>query len=893
MGDKLSMRDHRMPAFRTIALVVIAAWGTAGHAAGLGPIRVQSALGQSLHASVPVIGVDASELTASCIKVVLEHPDGATVMPVRAAVGRSGDAVAIQLSTRQAVNEPAVTLNLQVACGTSIQRSYQLLLDPILVLPHLNQAEQQARSSAVNEKNRLREQSMVAPAEEGNVAPSPARRAARKAQAEENSPAAASNPPTRNVAKPAAQQEARKVTRSVLKLSGDDVAIDIGATFSRSLKLSDTLSESRDTGDAQSAAELKKAYDRFAAIMRDEDPAQNGEKQLREMQAKLQELEKQTASLKEKGEQQRQASQAALESAKRDAEPSGWVIALGGLLIAALGAIGWLYRRIQTIGRQHSAELWEKTVLGQPSESTEWENTFGADDTFAAIDASTGVLTEAKPSDWERGVPLDDTLAVDWASQQATMQAATPRASSPHKADSRVTRHHPEPTFGDEAKAEAKPAAQGAGHGSQGARPEVSTAAPSGKTISKQNSGKVAATGAAAATTAADTARQLGAKSDADAHSMEVEEISDLMQEAEFWMLLNDPERAIDMLEPCLQIERPVSPVPWIYLLDLYRVTERKDNYRTLAARIKKVFNTNAPAWDEQESEMPMHSLRDYPHVIQKIEELWEGDDIIPYLESLLLDDREGERAGFGLAVYREIVHLIGVARDPKTLRWRGQLNFDNPQACLISQKVSMPAAGSGKVAEPAISEEESDIFDRATSQQAVARQVTMKAAVPKATSAEMPAAKPPVSANTSKAIAEERSRDWLAPAAEMSLAPALDPAPAPAISNTIPPISQSQASQPGTPVKNMAPAADFVDEKDEIGLSEQPAPAPDDHNAEDAERMADMARKLDLVLAYQEIGEHVGARVLLEEVIQGGSPLQVEKAKAMLKKLLKEIDWQ
>jgi pilus assembly protein FimV len=69
--------------------------------------------------------------------------------------------------------------------------------------------------------------------------------------------------------------------------------------------------------------------------------------------------------------------------------------------------------------------------------------------------------------------------------------------------------------------------------------------------------------------------------------------------------------------------------------------------------------------------------------------------------------------------------------------------------------------------------------------------------------------------------------------------------------------------------------------------------PGPAAVKAEDAERVADMARKLDLVLAYQEIGENVGARVLLEEVIQGGSPLQVEKAKAMLKKLLKEIDWQ
>jgi pilus assembly protein FimV len=59
------------------------------------------------------------------------------------------------------------------------------------------------------------------------------------------------------------------------------------------------------------------------------------------------------------------------------------------------------------------------------------------------------------------------------------------------------------------------------------------------------------------------------------------------------------------------------------------------------------------------------------------------------------------------------------------------------------------------------------------------------------------------------------------------------------------------------------------------------------------AENIIDMATKLDLAVAYQEIGEHVGARVLLEEVIQGGTTIQADKARAMLKKLLKEIDWQ
>jgi pilus assembly protein FimV len=48
----------------------------------------------------------------------------------------------------------------------------------------------------------------------------------------------------------------------------------------------------------------------------------------------------------------------------------------------------------------------------------------------------------------------------------------------------------------------------------------------------------------------------------------------------------------------------------------------------------------------------------------------------------------------------------------------------------------------------------------------------------------------------------------------------------------------------------------------------------------------AEMATKLDLASAYQEIGDREGARELLEEVIKGGTADQSEKAKAMLEKL-------
>jgi pilus assembly protein FimV len=49
----------------------------------------------------------------------------------------------------------------------------------------------------------------------------------------------------------------------------------------------------------------------------------------------------------------------------------------------------------------------------------------------------------------------------------------------------------------------------------------------------------------------------------------------------------------------------------------------------------------------------------------------------------------------------------------------------------------------------------------------------------------------------------------------------------------------------------------------------------------------AEMATKLDLAVAYHEIGDKEGARELLDEVVKGGTPDQIQKARTMLAELI------
>jgi pilus assembly protein FimV len=58
------------------------------------------------------------------------------------------------------------------------------------------------------------------------------------------------------------------------------------------------------------------------------------------------------------------------------------------------------------------------------------------------------------------------------------------------------------------------------------------------------------------------------------------------------------------------------------------------------------------------------------------------------------------------------------------------------------------------------------------------------------------------------------------------------------------------------------------------------------DTATEDYSSNAEMATKLDLAVAYQEIGDKEGARELLDEVVKGGSPEQSDKARSLLAKI-------
>jgi len=167
-------------------------------------------------------------------------------------------------------------------------------------------------------------------------------------------------------------------------------------------------------------------------------------------------------------------------------------------------------------------------------------------------------------------------------------------------------------------------------------------------------------------------------------HQPKADEISEMMKLVDAWMALNAPDKVLELLQPFDEVRQPTSPLPWLCLLDVYRALGDQQKYETIIARIKALFNVKLAPWDTQSSHQPPKTLADFPHIIDEILDLWQTAGVMPYLKSLLRDDRNGTRHGFDLPVYRDILQLIALASDPDRLATHGKVMPQQASAILF-----------------------------------------------------------------------------------------------------------------------------------------------------------------------------------------------------------------
>ena len=659
------MTHHpRFALLRIVVLVSLALRCSTGDAVGLGPLQLQSALGQPLRATVQVLGSDAGTLSETCIRINLKMPDGSDIVRPQFELRRSrATAIELAISTTGKIDEPAVALLVEITCAPTLHRDYQLLLDLRDGLPRvvstmadeLKPAKQARSATGLARDN----------GDEGSAG---SRKRGRRSSAGGVRSVAASEleamPADDAVKAPAARVKAAPVARNVLKLTQTDTlqgdSLQSTSRQPAGLKLSQSLGMEIDSAQLQSD-ELGAAKARFQAILRGEDALVAARRELKALQnrsapatpAPVSSIAGQPAAASPRPAQagevaggpeaQKAAGDAAVKpaavqqpavSGSRGAFASTSLL-LGMALLAAAGA-AMIWRHLHATRRRGVKVDGKK----QP-----WWLTSGDD---ASREAD--LLASARGS-----VARKKSASVDmklWAAVEGDKVIEADKADKADKVLARYVQHFVGKR--DKAVHDANARIDPLGPASL----EDEKAAVGQTVPEKRKLPKIVPhdQGLSDLSHLDDAPRPLGRNKLAT-----FELVSDVMQEAEFWKMLNETQRAIDILENYCNSAESASPAPWLYLADLYEGLGDAERHAQLCNRFREIFNGRL---HEADAITPAgrETLEGYPHLMEKISELWGQEAIVPFLQGLLVNDRESPREGFYLPVYQEILLLIDVA---------------------------------------------------------------------------------------------------------------------------------------------------------------------------------------------------------------------------------------
>lgn len=140
-----------------------------------------------------------------------------------------------------------------------------------------------------------------------------------------------------------------------------------------------------------------------------------------------------------------------------------------------------------------------------------------------------------------------------------------------------------------------------------------------------------------------------------------IEELIDLEQQAEFFVVLGQDDAAVELLVEHLRQTGGGSPLPYLKLLEIYHRRGARTEYERMRARFNQRFGAFAPDWEADLQNG--RTLETYPGVMPRLQQAWSRPlDAMAELDALLFRRARGEL--FELPAYREALLLYSMARD-------------------------------------------------------------------------------------------------------------------------------------------------------------------------------------------------------------------------------------
>ncbi|MEO5881951.1 MAG: hypothetical protein ABIQ06_06005, partial [Caldimonas sp.] len=140
-----------------------------------------------------------------------------------------------------------------------------------------------------------------------------------------------------------------------------------------------------------------------------------------------------------------------------------------------------------------------------------------------------------------------------------------------------------------------------------------------------------------------------------------MEELIDLEQQAEFFAVLGQDEAAMSLLEDYIGGSGK-SPLPHLQLLEIHQRRDDRNAYDKVRHSFNERFNASAPDWS-----VNLHlgrGLENYPQTVALLQSLWSTPLSAMQALDRLLFRREEASETFDFPAYRELLFLYSVARE-------------------------------------------------------------------------------------------------------------------------------------------------------------------------------------------------------------------------------------
>jgi hypothetical protein len=630
-----------------------AACSGAASAAGLGAGDAGATMGQPLNFGV-IVRLDAGEtLSAECVAAEVAIGDRRLPSPlVRTLLEpTSPTTVRVRVQTQGVVDEPVVQVQLSVGCSSRITRNYVVLADPPGLL-----ANAPAPGAVAALPAQALAPAAVPPAWAASAPAAGAAEAPPPAVATRPAPVAESLTPEQQRARAERQARQREQRLARQRAAREARAARQQAEAQRAAaapRLQLDMVEPAPAGGGASV-QTEALARAMAAVAEAASAAEAAASAASASALRIAALEQELASLRQEAKASGELS-AALREQLLEARSAGrWTtpLALASLLLAALAAwLAWRLGRAQAAQRAQwqqasgiasSGPVTEVTGLGGLGAPNTRDPTVPA--SFVTRDgAREGRSTVILGPEPAAGAAVPPTVALPKpAAAAARANRAWPPPAPP------VAWPPPPSTLSPELPDETVP---GLG--------------PDAKTVPDPRRRPVFTPEHDLAPDApmqrTETLPAGGRGPETSPRDVSIEELIDLEQQAEFFMVLGQDEAAIDLLVEHLRSTGGGSPLPYLKLLEIHHRRGDREAYERMRQRFNHRFNAYAPEWGVDLTSG--RTLEDYVGVIPRLQQVWSRPlDAMAELEALLFRKSRGEL--FDLPAYREVLFLYALARD-------------------------------------------------------------------------------------------------------------------------------------------------------------------------------------------------------------------------------------